>query len=261
MSDIRGRSAFGPGHASAIMARPARTVPPVPESTRRDAFLTGVRLLLPMLVGVAPFGAIYGVVALQSGIAPLQAMLMSSVLFAGASQFLLAQMVGAGAPGLVTLGAVALINARHALYSASLAPLLAPLPRRWKLLLAYLLTDEAYAAAIGTLMRRPQPAHAHWVLFGSGFALWAGWQVSTALGILLGQQLPDGLELDFALPLTFIAIVVPMVTTRAHGLAAAVAGASALALHDLPYRGGFVVAAAAGLAVAVLADRRRPGAA
>lgn len=241
---------------SAIMARSASAAMNDSAPSRRRAFLTGVRLLLPMLVGVAPFGAIYGVVALQSGIGPLQAMLMSSVLFAGASQFLLAQMVGAGAPGLVTFGAVALINARHALYSASLAPLLAPLPRRWKLLLAYLLTDEAYAAAIGTLMQRPQPAHAHWVLFGSGFALWAGWQLSTAIGIALGQQLPSGLELDFALPLTFIAIVVPMIATRAHGFAAAVAGGMALALHDLPYRAGFVVAAAAGLAVAVLADRR-----
>lgn len=223
--------------------------------SRRRAFLTGVRLLLPMLVGVAPFGAIYGVVALQSGIGPLQAMLMSSVLFAGASQFLLAQMVGAGAPGLVTFGAVALINARHALYSASLAPLLAPLPRRWKLLLAYLLTDEAYAAAIGTLMQRPQPAHAHWVLFGSGFALWAGWQLSTAIGIALGQQLPSGLELDFALPLTFIAIVVPMITSRALLAAALAAGAGAVLLAALPYKLGLFLAALVGLLVGAMWSR------
>jgi hypothetical protein len=107
---------------------------------------------MPILLGVAPFGVIYGVVALQSGIPPLAAMAMSSIVFAGSAQFLLAQLVGAGAPLLLSAGAVGLVNLRHALYSASVAPMLAHLPRRWKILLAYLLTDEAYAAAIPHLM-------------------------------------------------------------------------------------------------------------
>ncbi len=116
------------------------------------AFLLGVRALLPMLLGVAPFGVIYGVVALQSGIPPLAAVLMSSLVFAGSAQFLLAQLIGAGAPALLSIGAVGLINLRHALYSASIAAVLHTLPRRWKVLLAYLLTDEAYAAAIPHLL-------------------------------------------------------------------------------------------------------------
>ena len=200
-----------------------------------------------MLLGVAPFGVIYGVVALQSGISPLAAVLMSSVVFAGSAQFLLAQLVGAGAPVLLLIGAVGLINLRHALYSASVAPVLHTLPRRWKLLLAYLLTDEAYAAAIPHLLAEPRSPQAHWILFGSGFALWAGWQLSTLAGVLIGAQLPPDLGLDFALPLTFIAIVVPLIDSRARLIAALTAAGVAVLLVTLPYKTGLFAAALSGL--------------
>jgi 4-azaleucine resistance transporter AzlC len=222
-----------------------------------SAFLLGVRALLPMLLGVAPFGVIYGVVALQSGIPPLTAFLMSSLVFAGSAQFLLAQLVGVGAPALLSIGAVGLINLRHALYSASVAPILHALPRRWKLLLSYLLTDEAYAAAIPHLLADPKAPTAHWLLFGAGFALWAGWQLSTLAGVLLGAQLPADLGLDFALPLTFIAIVVPLIDSRARLIAALVAGAVAVLLAPLPYKTGLFAAALAGLAAgAFIGDKR-----
>ncbi len=224
--------------------------------TRTQAFSLGLRSVTPLLLGVAPFGVIYGVVALQSGIPPLAAMAMSSIVFAGSAQFLLAQLVGAGAPLLLTAGAVGLVNLRHALYSASVAPLLAPLPRRWKILLAYLLTDEAYAAAIphllGATPDKPPPAMPHWILFGSGIGLWAGWQLSTLAGVLIGAQLPPNLGLDFALPLTFIAIVVPMIESRALLMAALAAGAAAIALAALPYKLGLFLAALAGLVVGAL---------
>jgi 4-azaleucine resistance transporter AzlC len=225
--------------------------------TPAAAFLLGVRALLPMMLGVAPFGVIYGVVALQSGIPPLAAFLMSSLVFAGSAQFLLAQLVGAGAPALLAVGAIGLINLRHALYSASVAPILHALPRRWKVLLAYLLTDEAYAAAIPHLLREPRSPLAHWILFGSGFALWFGWQLSTLAGVLLGARLPADLGLDFALPLTFIAIVVPLIDNRAKLAAALAAGAAAVALVGLPYKTGLFAAALAGLAVGAALSRRR----
>ncbi|MEW5781575.1 MAG: AzlC family ABC transporter permease [Pseudomonadota bacterium] len=225
--------------------------------TRSQAFLLGVRALLPMHLGVAPFGVIYGVVALSAGIPPLAALLMSSIVFAGSAQFLLAQLVGAGAPALLSVGAVGLINLRHALYSASVAPLLAHLPRRWKLLLAYLLTDEAYAAAIPHLLENPKSPVAHWILFGAGFALWAGWQLATLAGVLAGSLLPSDLGLDFALPLTFIAIVVPLIGSRARLIAALVAAVAAVMLAGLPYKTGLFAAALAGLAAGALSGEKR----
>jgi branched chain amino acid efflux pump len=213
------------------------------------AFLLGVRALAPLLVGVAPFGVIYGVVALQNGLSPAAALAMSSLVFAGSAQFLLAQLAGADAPALVMIGAVFLLNLRHALYSASVAPHLAHLPARWKALLAYLLTDEAYAAAITPLMTAADRRHAHWILCGAGVALWAGWQLSTLAGILLGAGLPADLPLDFALPLTFIAIVVPLISDRFRLLAALAAAALAVVLAGLPYKTGLLGAAVLGIAI------------
>lgn len=220
-----------------------------PAISRRAAFWLGVRALLPLLFGVAPFGVIYGVVALQGGLSPLSAQLMSSIVFAGSAQFLFAQLAGMAAPGAVIIGAIGLINLRHALYSASVAPYLAHLPPRWKGLLAYLLTDEAYAAAIRPMMQPENRAVAHWILFGAGSTLWVGWQLATAGGILLGAQLPKDLPLDFALPLTFIAIVVPMITDRPRLITALIAGGAAVVLGDLPYKTGMLIAALAGIAV------------
>ncbi len=213
----------------------------------------GAAAVAPLLVGVVPFGVIYGVLALSSGIPPLAAMAMSSVVFAGSSQFLLAQLAGLGAPGLVMVASVALVNLRHALYSASVAPSLAHLPRRWKAALAYLLTDEAYASAIARLGQGGE--HRHWFLLGTGFLLWASWQVSTAAGIILGASLPRDLPLDFALPLTFIAIVVPMIRSRAALLSAAVAAIAALACAGWPYQLGLLAAAVGGIVAGWLASR------
>jgi 4-azaleucine resistance transporter AzlC len=214
----------------------------------------GALALAPLLVGVAPFGVIYGVLALESGIPPAAAMAMSSVVFAGSAQFLLAQLAGLGAPGLVMVASVALVNLRHALYSASVAPALSHLPRRWKAVLAYLLTDEAYAAAVARLGEAGE--NRHWFLLGSGLALWSGWQVSTAAGVLLGASLPRDLPLDFALPLTFIAIVVPMIRSRGALVTAAVAAGAALWCASWPYQLGLLAAAVAGIVVGWLAARR-----
>jgi len=219
------------------------------------AFWLGVRALLPLLIGVAPFGIIYGVIALQSGLSPVAAQLMSTVVFAGSAQFLFAQLVGLAAPGGMIVGAIALINLRHALYSASVAPCLAHLPAGWKCLLAYLLTDEAYAAAISTMMNPQHRPNAHWILFGAGFTLWFGWQIATAIGILLGASLPTDWPLDFALPLTFIAIVVPLITDRVKAITAIAAGSGAVVLAAMPYKTGLVIATLLALSLGALMMR------
>lgn len=214
----------------------------------KQEFWAGVRALAPLLVGVAPFGMIYGVLALANGLTPAAALAMSSILFAGSAQFLFCQLVGVGAPATVMVAEVGLLNLRHALYSAALAPRLAHLPRRWKLLLAYLLTDEAFAA-ISHREAESQPSpDRHWFYLGAGLALWGGWQLSTAVGVLLGARLPADWPLDFALPLTFIAIVVPLIRSRAMLLAAGVAGGVALLAAALPFKLGLLAAALAGMA-------------
>ena len=212
-------------------------------------FWAGVRAEFPLLIGVFPFGMIYGALALNAGLSNLAAQMMSAMVFAGSAQFITTQLVHETAPGLVIVITIAVVNLRHMLYSASLAPYLASLSTRWKVLLSYLLTDEAYAPGILHYEKEGVQPFNHWFLFGAGLALWTTWQMSTALGILLGKAIPDSWSLDFALPLTFIAMVVPVLKTRPMIAAALSAGVVALVAYSLPYRLGLILAALVGIAV------------
>jgi 4-azaleucine resistance transporter AzlC len=230
-------------------------------ATPRREFLSGCRDELPLLLGVAPFGMIYGLLALGAGLDRFTAQAMSSVVFAGSAQFVATQLVREGAPALVLVLTIFVVNLRHALYSASVAPYVKHLPARWKLLLSYLLTDEAYAVAGSRYARdggRPDPSpHRHWYFLGAGFTLWAAWQLSTAAGVFLGAQVPARWSLDFTLALTFIALVFPTLKDLAAGAAALTAGAVAVLALGLPYKLGLIVAAAAGIGAGLAVERLR----
>lgn len=219
-------------------------------------FWAGVRAEVPLLIGVFPFGMIYGALALSTGLTASAAQAMSSIVFAGSAQFVTAQLIRESAPGFVIVLTIAIVNLRHVLYSASLAPYLAPLSTRWKTLLAYLLTDEAYAPTILKYEREGATPHTHWFLLGAGLALWGTWQVSTALGIFLGTAIPKSWSLDFALPLTFIAMVVPILKGRPYVAAALSAGVTALVAHSLPYKLGLILAALVGITVGTYLEKK-----
>lgn len=235
-------------------------------------FLAGVRAELPILLGVAPFGMIYGALAMTAGLPVAMAQAMSSVVFAGSAQFIAVQLIAGGAPALVLLLTTFVVNIRHMLYSASVAPYLHGLRPGWKWLLAYLLTDEAYAIAIlhyqqagevhapGTLSPSHHvtvsPSYRHYYLLGAGLALWTIWQICTAIGIFLGAAVPPSWGLDFALPLTFIALLAPVLKDRPAVVAALVAGVVALIGAGWPYKLGLVAAALAGIAAGAWADQQ-----
>ncbi|MFO7170893.1 MAG: AzlC family ABC transporter permease [Chloroflexota bacterium] len=224
----------------------------------RAEFLAGVRAELPLLVGAAPFGMIYGALAVSSGLSPVAAQAMSLIVFAGSAQFIATELFAAATPWPVIVLTTLIVNLRHALYSASVAPYLSHLPAGWKALLAYLLTDEAYAVAIGRFREPGEAIGRHWYLLGCGASLWLMWQIVTAVGVFLGALVPPGWGLDFALILTFIALLVPMLVDRPTVVAALVAGATALAAAGLPYRLGLALAACAGIVAGVVAARMRP---
>ena len=220
-------------------------------------FWAGVRAEFPLLIGVFPFGMIYGALALNAGLSKSAAQLMSSIVFAGSSQFITAQLAHDSAPGFVIILTIAVVNLRHMLYSASLAPYVASLSTRWKTLLSYLLTDEAYAATVIHYEKEGVTPNGHWFFLGAGFSLWFTWQVSTALGIFLGTAIPESWSLDFALPLTFIAMVVPVLKNRPAIAAAVSAGVIALISYSLPYKLGLIVAALVGIAVGTFLEGRK----
>ena len=217
----------------------------------------GIEAEFPLLVGVFPFGMIYGAAALRAGLTPTLAQVMSSIVFAGSAQFLTAQLMHGAAGAVVIILAIGIVNLRHMLYSASVAPYVQQLSMKWKVLLAYLLTDEAYAAAIVHYEAVGVTPTAHWFFLGAGASLWLTWQASTALGIFLGATIPESWPLEFALPLTFIAMLVPMLRDKAIVAAALSAGFTAVLGAALPYRLGLVLAALTGICVGVLMEPRR----
>ena len=221
---------------------------------KSSSFWAGVRAEFPLLIGVFPFGLIYGTLALKSGLSPITSQMMSSIVFAGSSQFITAQLVHESAPGIVIVLTIAVVNLRHMLYSASVAPYLKDLSNRWKGLLAYLLTDEAYAATVINYEKEGLTPTGHFFFLGAGFSLWFTWQTSSALGILLGTAIPVNWPLDFALPLTFIAMVIPVLLDKPLIAAAVSAGLVALLANSLPFKLGLILAAFVGILVGLLLE-------
>jgi branched chain amino acid efflux pump len=221
---------------------------------QRRAFWAGVRAELPLLMGVVPFGMIYGVLAISAGLVPASAQMMSSIVFAGSAQFITAQLIREAVPGLIIVLTIGVVNLRHVLYSASIAPYVRALPMRWKVLLSYLLTDEAYAVTILHYEEEGSHPSGHWFFLGAGLTLWTSWQLSTAAGILLGTTLPESWPLDFALPVTFIALVVPALKDRPAVAASLTAGAVALLTYGLPYKLGLMIAGVLGILVGTLLE-------
>jgi len=222
--------------------------------TKKQEFWSGVRDEAPILLGVVPFGLLYGALAISSHLSTAAAQAMSSIIFAGSAQFIAAQLVGTGTAGLVIVMVVFVVNLRHALYSASIAPHVKHLNTGWKLLLSYLLTDEAYAVTITRYNREGDSDTAHWYFLGAGLTLWTSWQISTAAGIFIGAQIPASWPLGFILPLTFIALVVPALKDRAGVAAAVVAAAVGLLALALPYKTGLLLAAFTGILTGLLVE-------
>ncbi len=225
---------------------------------RIQEFFDGVKGELPIVVGVIPFGMIYGVYGIQAGLTPDVTQAMSSIVFAGSAQFATAVLLRQYTPALVIIITAAVLNLRHAFYSASLAPQTQHLSKIWKTILSYLLTDEAFAATIVRYRKDEASArvdYRHWFFLGAGVTLWTSWQISTAAGIFLGLEVPKSWSLDYCLVLTFIGIVVPTLKDRANVLSALAAGLVAVVFAGLPYKLGLFIAAVVGIVTGIFTEK------
>jgi len=227
----------------------------------RSEFLAGLRAFLPMIMANLPFGMVCGAGAIAAGMTPWQAFAMGWVMFAGSAQIAATQLFASGAPLLVIIATAAVINLRFMMYSASLGPHFATLNRRWRALLAYLITDQAYAMTILRYMEPGERRLRHWFYFGISAGTWVCWQIASLAGILLGGLIPPDWSVDFVLPLTFIAIVVPLFSNPAMLLAGLTGGAASVLLV-LPLKLNLIAAAiigiVAGLAAESFGKRKEP---
>ena len=228
------------------------------ESARHE-FWTGARDTLPVIVGAIPFGIIFGALAINAGLSVAATLGMSLFVFAGSAQFVAAGLIGQGAGLLVVIVTTFVVNLRHALYSASLGPHLKKQSHRWLLPLGFWLTDETYAVVVQRYERADDSPLKHWYHLGSSLAMYLNWQLCTIIGIVTGTQLQGMADwgLEFAMVVTFIGIVVPLLRSTPMILCAIVAGAVSLLLRDAPNQLGLMAGSLAGIAVGMIARRSR----
>jgi len=232
-----------------------------PGAARRREFIAGARATLPLIVGAIPFGIIFGTLAEPSGLSALGALAMSIVVFAGSAQFIALGLLAAGAALPVIVATTLVVNLRHLLYAANLVPKVRHLPQRWRIPMAFGLTDETFAAVSGRYLQQDLE-QAHWFYLGSFLAMYGNWVLCTALGVGLGELFPDMTDwgLDFAMSVTFIGMVVPYLRTRPMWAAVIVAGAMALTTAEMPHKLGLILAALSGIATGLslhLLEQRR----
>lgn len=219
-------------------------------------FWSGARDTIPVIVGAIPFGIIFGALAINAGLSVAATIGLSVFVFAGSSQFVAAGLVAQGAGVLVIVLTTFIVNLRHALYSASIGPYLADKSRRWLLPLGFWLTDETYAVVVQRYARDDGSPNKHWYHLGSSVAMYSNWQLCTVIGLVAGTQLQGMANwgLEFAMVVTFIGIVVPLLQRVPMILCAVVAGGVSLWLREWPNQIGLMLGSLTGIAIAMLVD-------
>jgi len=215
-------------------------------------FLKGIIDVSPLMIPVVPFGLIFGILAIDIGFSPLATMGMSLIIFGGASQIILLQLFSGGASSLIIISSVGAVNSRHLLYGAVVSEHVSDLKLIWKIIISYFLIDQAFAVS-NEYFKKNKKKNKYFHLIGGGFTCWVVWQTTTFLGIILGAAIPEKLGLSFAIPLTFLAILVNDFRKFINVIVIIVSGLVAtLGFNYIPYKAYVIVAALTGLFVAMV---------
>ena len=221
-------------------------------STNLKIFLRGIIDVSPLMIPVVPFGLIFGVLSIEIGFSPMETIGMSIIIFGGASQIILLQLFSGGASSLVIISSVGAVNSRHLLYGAVVSEHLSDLKLIWKIIISYFLVDQAFAKS-NEYFKKNKDKNKYFHLIGGGTTCWIIWQSTTFLGIVLGSVIPEKLGLSFAVPLTFIALLVndfrKLINLVVIIISALVA---TLGFNIIPYKAYAIVAGISGLIVAML---------
>ena len=222
----------------------------------RPDFVAGVRDMTPPLIGLLPFGLVCGVAAQALGASVWGALGMSAIIFSGAAQIVAAQLITEEAPIAVIVLTCFVVGMRLMMYSAAMAPHLKPLPARWRNVLAFVLTDQAFAAAIRRFRNSGDTRNGASYFLGTGVLLWMTWQLSNLAGYWLGNVIPAAWSLDFVVPLCFLALLVPALEDGPTRIAALASAVAVIALDALPMRLSLVCAGLIGIAAGLLTESR-----
>ena len=221
-------------------------------NSKLKIFLKGVIDVSPLMIPVVPFGLIFGVLAIDVGFTPMETMGMSLIIFGGASQIVLLQLFSGGASSLVIISSVGAVNSRHLLYGAVVSEHLSDLKLIWKIIISYFLIDQAFARS-NEYFKKNKDENKYFHLVGGGATCWIIWQSTTFFGIILGAAIPEKLGLSFAIPLTFLALLINDFRKFVNVFVIIVSGLVAtLGYNIIPFKAYVIVAALIGLLSAII---------
>jgi 4-azaleucine resistance transporter AzlC len=224
--------------------------------TAREMFRRGAIKSLPFLIVMIPFAMLFGVVATEAGMDVAQVIGFSVLVLAGASQFTAVQLLSDNASVIIVILSCLAVNLRMAMYSASLVPWLRNATGAQKAWVAYALVDQSYALSIQEYEANPQMSLRHRLAFFAGVVMVVclPWMIFSWLGATVGQAIPEGIALDFAMPITFLAMIAPMLRTPAHLAACFVAILGSLVFAGLPSGLGLLIASPLGMATGAIVE-------
>ena len=218
-------------------------------------FIEGIIDVSPLMIPVVPFGLIFGILAIDIGFSPVATMAMSLIIFGGASQIVLLQLFSGGASSLVIISSVGAVNSRHLLYGVVVSEHISDLKLVWNIIISYFLIDQAFARS-NEYFKKNNDKNKYFHLIGGGVTCWIIWQSTTFLGIILGATIPEKLGLSFAIPLTFLALLVNDFRKIINVIVIIISGLVAtLGYNYIPYKAYVIVAALIGLLIALILTR------
>ncbi len=229
------------------------------ETGKRPAwseFVAGARATIPLIIGAIPFGLIFGTLAAASELSFGATVAMSAFVFAGSAQFIAIGMLAAGTTWPVVVLTTFVVNLRHILYATTLVPHVKRLSPAWQVPLAFWLTDETFAVVVNRYYQPDSSPCKHWYYLGSAVAMYVNWQICTYLGLTVGQLIPNAASwgLDFAMPVTFIGMIIPYLRNKPMWAAVIISGIVSVLAQPLPHKLGLMVAALAGIAGGLLVE-------
>jgi 4-azaleucine resistance transporter AzlC len=222
-------------------------------NNKLKTLVKGILDVSPLMIPVFPFGIIYGVIGMELGIGPYMTVGLSIIIFGGASQIVLLQLFSAGASSLVILSSVGAVNSRHLLYGAVLSEYLSTMKLTWKIILSYVMVDQAFAVSNSYFKKNKKNKNKHYHLLGAGLTCWTIWQISTILGIFLGSVVPEELGLSFTISLTFLALLINDFRKFKNIIVMMVSGIVAtIGFNFIPFQAYIIVSALSALTVATV---------
>lgn len=213
-------------------------------------FKMGFRSVLPIISGIIPFGAVMGSAFAEANLSFFHAMLMNTTVYAGAAQLATTNLMKMNAAVLVVVATGLIINLRFLLYSAAMSPYLKEAPRLIKLICAYTLTDQSYAAMTANQDKFSTNQEATDFYLGTTVCMMITWHASVVAGFIFGNFAPAWLSLDFAIPLSFVALLVPTLKSNAHRVVALFSSILSLLLNSFPLKTGLIITALLSIALA-----------